>query len=193
MDYRTQHAKACKEAFEGFEPNLSGCRSPNLVRLVCSLASQGKFSHEIAEIVGKTPKAIQKIYRRYDFPSLQNILPPKREQRLGWKGGIKVVAGYNYVRTPGHPNRSKHGGYVAEHRLVMEKHLGRYLLKTEVVDHIDGNIQNNDISNLRVFPSNAEHLRETLAGKCPKWTEDGKKRLDAARRKKRRSWLGVPR
>jgi len=151
------------------------------------------FSKEIAEIVGKTPKAVQKIFRRYDFPRLHNIHPPKREQRHDWQGGVKAVNGYNYARSPDHPNKSKHGGYVAEHRLVMEAHLGRYLTRKEVVDHIDGNRQNNSLENLRVFPSNAEHLRVTLAGKCPNWTEDGMKALDAARRKKRRSWLGQPR
>jgi hypothetical protein len=96
-----------------------------------------------------------------------------REERLGWKGGVKLSKGYRLVRTVDHPNKSKHGGYVAEHRLVMEKTLGRILLKTEVVDHIDGNILNNSPENLRIFSSNGEHLRETLKGKCPKWSENG--------------------
>lgn len=55
----------------------------------------------------------------------------------------------------------------------MESILGRYLLAEEVVDHIDGNTLNNDPKNLRLFPSNAEHLRVTLKGKVPQWSEEG--------------------
>ena len=44
----------------------------------------------------------------------------------------------------------------------------------EVVDHIDGDMRNNDPSNLRVFASNADHLRATLTGKIPNWTPEGR-------------------
>ena len=148
-----------------------------------TFAKTGKFSltiSEIAERIGKTPKAVQKIFRRYNFPRLHNIAPPRQEERLGWKGGMKIVKGYEYQRTPDHPHASKHGRYVAVHRLVMEKKLGRYLLPTEVVDHIDGNTRNNHPDNLRVFASNADHLRVTLVGRCPKWSEDGKRRISEA-------------
>jgi hypothetical protein len=42
-------------------------------------------------------------------------------------------------------------GYIREHRYVMEMHLGRKLLKSEIVHHIDGNTLNNDITNLQVM------------------------------------------
>jgi hypothetical protein len=44
-----------------------------------------------------------------------------------------------------------------EHRLVMEKHLGRKLTSNEVVHHIDGDKWNNDISNLIVM-TRQEHI-----------------------------------
>ena len=68
-------------------------------------------------------------------------------------------------------------GYAPVHRIVMHDKLGRKLEKNEVVDHIDGNIENNSPENLRVFSSNAEHLRETLKGKIPNWTEEGFARI----------------
>ena len=40
---------------------------------------------------------------------------------------------------------------IDEHRLIMEKHLGRRLSPNETVHHIDGNVDNNDISNLRLM------------------------------------------
>lgn len=44
------------------------------------------------------------------------------------------------------------------HRVIMEKHLKRKLLKNEVVHHIDGNKKNNDIQNLQVM-DRKEHNR----------------------------------
>ncbi|MFM6959567.1 MAG: HNH endonuclease [Schleiferiaceae bacterium] len=60
-----------------------------------------------------------------------------------------------------------------EHRLVLEQKLGRPLLASERVDHIDGLTLHNSPDNLRLFQDNAQHLRETLAGKTPRWSEAG--------------------
>lgn len=186
MSHRDRHAKACANLFAGFEPDVSTARDPALVLTVRDLAAQGLFSHEIAKHVGKTPKAIQKIFRRYQFPRLHNLEPPRREERPGWGGGVKIVKGYAYARTPGHPHASKHGDYVAVHRLVLEEKLGRYLKPGEVVDHVDGDRLNNDPANLRLFASNAEHLAETLKGRCPQWSVEGKQRIrDAVTRRHR--------
>jgi len=46
------------------------------------------------------------------------------------------------------------------HRNVMEVHLGRKLFTTEVVHHRDGDRSNNEISNLALFATQAEHLEE---------------------------------
>lgn len=50
-------------------------------------------------------------------------------------------------------------GYIAEHRAVMEAHLGRALLPAEVVHHINENKRDNRIENLMLFASSADHLR----------------------------------
>lgn len=43
-------------------------------------------------------------------------------------------------------------------RYLMEVHLGRYLLSTEVVHHKDRNKANNDISNLILHSNTTEHM-----------------------------------
>lgn len=75
-----------------------------------------------------------------------------------WKGGRCVVNGYVWVYCPEHPN-AKHQGYVLEHRLVMEKHLGRHLTREEVVHHENEDTQDNRIENLKLYASNSEHKK----------------------------------
>lgn len=49
-------------------------------------------------------------------------------------------------------------GVRQEHRVVMEKHLGRILRRDEIVHHIDGNSLNNELANL-IIVSTAEHSK----------------------------------
>lgn len=59
-------------------------------------------------------------------------------------------SGYWYKIKIDHP-RATSQGYVAEHVLVMEKSIGRYLTDDEVVHHKDRNRKNNKLSNLRLM------------------------------------------
>ena len=75
-----------------------------------------------------------------------------------WKGGKTLhPSGYIMVLCRNHPYARLGGKYVREHRLVMEKHIGRYLKPSEIIHHIDGDIKNNHIDNLMLFPSHSAH------------------------------------
>jgi uncharacterized protein (DUF1330 family) len=76
-----------------------------------------------------------------------------------WKGGRKVTdEGYVLIYKPEHPNCNNHG-YVPEHRLVMEKFLGRYLKRGEIVHHINGIHDDNRIENLMLFENISKHIK----------------------------------
>jgi uncharacterized protein (DUF1330 family) len=80
----------------------------------------------------------------------------KREKSPAWKGGRYIDAsGYVLVSSPDH-HFSSQIGYVREHRLVMEKHLGRYLANDEEIHHINGIKTDNRIENLKLM-KHTEH------------------------------------
>lgn len=64
---------------------------------------------------------------------------------------------YPSIKLPDHP-RAGNNGYVREHILVMEKHLGRYITKDEHVHHIDMDKFNNSLENLHLFSSQSDHF-----------------------------------
>ena len=89
-----------------------------------------------------------------------------KEKSWSWKGGkIKNYSGYILILNPKHPYSTK-DGYIREHRLVMEKHIDRYLKPSEQVHHKGikypiGSIENkqdNRIENLQLFSSNSAHI-----------------------------------
>jgi len=76
-----------------------------------------------------------------------------------WTGyKTKTKPGYIMVYMPDHPFCNTQG-HISEHRLVMEKHLGRYLKKKERIHHINDIKDDNRIENLLLFENNNEHQK----------------------------------
>lgn len=76
----------------------------------------------------------------------------KLELAMEYKGWYTDVQGYVVIT----PNRETK---LYEHRLVMEEQLGRPLLSSEIVHHIDGKKSNNDPSNLMLM-TRSTHIKE---------------------------------
>ena len=73
------------------------------------------------------------------------------------KGRKKHIGGYILVYCPGHPFADR-GGYVLEHRLIVEQSIGRILLTDEYVHHINCDKTDNRIENLKLT-NRSEHAK----------------------------------
>jgi hypothetical protein len=97
-------------------------------------------------------KQIKGVALRFISGHNTRLIPPEEQKR---RSSFNDGSAIRYTGSPSNYIKlnSRH-----MHRVVMEQHLGRPLLSTEIVHHIDNNKWNNDISNLEVM-SQADHIR----------------------------------
>ena len=75
-----------------------------------------------------------------------------------WKGGKYMTrAGYVVVLNPKHPFADIKG-YIFEHRIIVEKQIGRYLKPKEKCHHLEKK-DNNNPKMLMAFINNSAHIR----------------------------------
>lgn len=138
-------------------------RYPTKEQLVALYVEKKMTLDEIAlHFKLKSAHIIENLMRRYGIP---RRVAAKRDQfgerNVSWKGGRMTHNGYVYLRRPDHPRAVK--GYVAEHDLMMEEHLGRHLkvfgfndTRNEVVHHLNEEKQDNRIENM-MLTTHGEH------------------------------------
>lgn len=138
------------------------------------MAGAGATLDAIGAAVGTTKNRVRQYLTKHGIERPEWRNPPPGSHRMArrtegqlnaaWNGGRTIDKdGYVLLWMPGHPEANRHG-QVREHRIVMAQKLGRPLLRTEVVDHINSVTSDNRPENLRLFASNGEHLSVTLTG-----------------------------
>jgi hypothetical protein len=144
----------------------------------------GMTLQEIGDRLGRDLRLVHKALKKAGVPMRPRGWNNQQGSRnVSWNGGRTTDKhGYVLIRKPEHPMANS-AGYVREHRLVVEEILGRPLTQTEVVHHLNDEPGDNHPDNLMVYETNGRHLAETLKGKCPQWTEEGRDRiLESVRR-----------
>lgn len=139
------------------------CRCDN-----CGKVFERKYSNAVREVRQFCGKECWIIWTKLNqplkgIPRTNEIKIKIGKAQLGnknhmWRGGKKKYKGYIGIKSPNHPNRN-YQDYVFEHRLVMENHIGRFLLPVEIVHHKNGIKDDNRIENLELFSNTSEHMR----------------------------------
>jgi hypothetical protein len=126
---KSGRSKRCPKCRSLFNNPFKGKKHSKYTKKIIGIKSKEKFTKDFVE----------KIHKLHD-------------------GHKTNMNGYISVRKFNHPDKN-YNGCVLEHRLVMEKKLGRRLTKIEKVHHKDFQRNHNAKSNLYIYKNTSEHMK----------------------------------
>jgi len=168
-----EHRIKISEALKGRSAWNKGKKTPDEIKVKISLSLIGQKHSE------KTKKKMSEKHKGKKFS--EETIRKIRESNIGqkrtkefrdkisgknsphWKGGIRYHNGYIQIMSPKHPFRNKKN-YILEHRLVIEKQIGRFLKPEESSHHINKIKNDNRPENLMAFSTDSAHRRFEKGG-----------------------------
>ena len=138
-----------------------GLTDAEITQELRTLYPQGLTLGELAQRYACSEETIRRLMITAGIPRRPRGQPLGKYLPSG--GRTTDPDGYVLLKANGHPHANS-GGYVREHRLQMERTLGRYLLPGEVVHHINGRKDDNRPENLQLYESNSAHKKDDMLG-----------------------------
>lgn len=144
--------QALRRAGTVLRENPARRESAREVSKVRKMNAAGKGQVPISLALGRSQSFVARLMKRHGIAPLSDRM--KGESHPGWKGG-RYIDGNGYVRVQIDASdplatMAHSSGYVPEHRLVMARKLGRPLLRSETVHHINGDRTDNRVENLQL-------------------------------------------
>ena len=115
-------------------------------------------SYKIAQMAGVSHATILREMKKFGIPRRNSSECRRGKRNSNWKGGRVITAqGYVLIYQPSHPYSTKQG-YILEHRIIVEKTLGRYLRSDEFIHHINSKRDDNRLQNLELVDRHKRQL-----------------------------------
>jgi hypothetical protein len=108
-------------------------------------------------------KCVNTVTNKKRGPYISGLMAGKPKYKIrgkkhgNWKGGRHTSSGYKKVKIDNPDTGLATNKYTTEHKIVIENDIGRTLVQGELIHHIDGQRDNNDIDNLHLCSGHKEH------------------------------------
>ncbi|HEY1668527.1 MAG TPA: HNH endonuclease [Trebonia sp.] len=136
------HSRRCRQQYERAQRVTVTCEGCGIdFEVIKAIAERRRFHNRACKNLALTTNRV---------PGQWHNGKPKRS-------GSGNAAEYIMIWEPDHP-KAFQGGWILEHRWVVEQQIGRYLEKSEQVDHINQVKNDNRPENLRVLDPRAHQL-----------------------------------